>query len=76
MDEKYEAEFFKLLLSENNTVQYFVLSPTENTQIERLLNESRVLEKELPNVTVHVILCGTNLPDSNNAIIIDFNSCM
>lgn len=71
MDENYEAEFFKILLSENNAVQYFVLSPTENTQIEKLLNESRVMEKrEQINYTVHVILCGENIPKTDNPIVL------
>lgn len=76
MDEKYEAEFFQLLLSENNIVQYFVLSPTENSQIEELLSEAKTMKKRLPDITVHVILCGSTLPESNKAIVVDFNKCL
>lgn len=74
MDEKYEAEFFKLLLRENNSIQYFLLSPTENTQIEESIKIADESGKQLPKITIHIILCGSNIPHSNKSIVIDFNN--
>lgn len=74
MDKEYEADFFELLLKENNSIQYFIISPTENTQIEKSINTANKLGKKLPKITAHIILCGSKIPESNKPIVTDFSN--
>lgn len=71
MDEEYEAEFFKLLLNENNTTQFFLFSPTQNTYIEKILSDIKMKYGHLPNITIHIIISGPEIPLVDEPLIIN-----
>lgn len=71
MDEDYEYEFFKLLLSGKQYTQYFIFSPTQNARIDGILYELK--NKKYKNIllTMHVILSGDYVQQINKDNILN-----
>lgn len=66
MDEEYEIDFFRILLSDPKPdTQYFIISPTLNMKLDELL--CKLNEKELlPHMTCNIILNGDHIPNIKN----------
>lgn len=76
MDEDYEYEFFKLLMTGKQYVQYFIFSPTQNMKIEDILREMKHYPYHNCLIKMHVILCGNYVCELTNETIISLEEVL